>query len=91
VSACVNTSWGLMYSDPKKYFWLMTPVCCPERLPQAGSRRAAKRGPPFGLPLEAHRTASQLLHGQPARACDPFLAGEPPAAITVGQSNVITL
>jgi hypothetical protein len=34
----VNTSWGPMYSDPKKYFWLMTP-------------QSAKRGPPFGLPL----------------------------------------
>jgi hypothetical protein len=30
--------------------------------------QSAKRGPPFGLQLEAHRTASRLLHGQPARA-----------------------
>jgi hypothetical protein len=52
-----------MYSDRRA-----TPVCCPERLPQAGSRRAAKRGPPIGLSQEGPRTASTRWHGQPARA-----------------------
>ena len=37
------------------------------------TQRSAKRGPPAGSLEEAHRTASRIWHGQPARAALRFL------------------
>ena len=63
------------HSDPGATFWLATPQFYPERLLQAASRRAAKIGPPQGLLLEAPRTASRRLSGQPARPARRSLPG----------------
>ena len=72
-----------MYSDRRPFNNLVT-------------QRSAKRGPPptvarGGLPLEARWTASRRLFGATSPHSAPFLASEPPVAITVVQSNVITL
>ena len=55
------------------------------------TQRSAKRGPPAGLPLEARRTASRRLFGATSPHSAPFLAGKPPVAITVAQSDGIPL
>ncbi len=64
-------------------------------MPMYSDRRltpqSAKIGPPVGLPLEARWTASRRLFGATSPHSAPFLASEPPEAITVVQSNDITL
>ena len=55
------------------------------------TQRSAKIGSPAGLPLEARWTASRRLFGATSPHSAPFLASEPPVAITAVQSNAITL